>query len=346
LLQVGVEYRATYQVSIEEVDVQYSSSEEQTFPSGGRKLHTAVDTLRTPLAEETKTLSQKWTNIVRQLQAPIVRLLHMITSLSARNPKRTISFMTFLSFFLLLVGFLTNFNIDVEEEVLWTPRDSTAKKHKDWIAKDSGFEPEPRWFILMFHFDGKDVLGRDQVQKIFDVLDEIRAVDGYDEMCQSSNFIDMNGVKTCEINGAVQFWNTSSAVFNAQISSDEDAIEQLSARFFPALEQQEVLFGYPKRDDSGILTSAQSYSLFIRFPHAANAADVEEKALDVVLDLKDKHRSDPSSKIYIEVAAHRSFADEFTRSIISDIPLGTLHKKCHICGIYGPTSKSRFVQFR
>ncbi|GAX11141.1 hypothetical protein FisN_9Hh232 [Fistulifera solaris] len=275
------------------------------------------------LGEAPLTCSQKWTKFVLRTQVPLHRFLHFVTSRSARNPRKTVVGMTLLALIIMAIGLSTNFKIDVDEDSLWTPRGSNAAIDQKWIKEESGFKPEPRWFVLLFHFEGQNVLGQSQVQRMFDVLDGIRAVEGYDEMCEASDFIDVNGVRTCEINGPPQIWNTSSAFFQSNVTSDEEAIEGLSVRFmsdlFPVVE--ELFYGYPQRDENDLLTSVTSYSIFIHFPHVDLAEDVEEKALDVVLDFQQRWKEDPESNLYVEVAAERSFPDEFTRAIIADIPL-------------------------
>lgn len=272
------------------------------------------------------TISQKWTRLVRRLHEPVHVFLQFVTRLSARNPRRTVVGMTVLALFLAVVGLSTNFVIDVDEDSLWTPRGSSAERHQKWIKEESGFKLEPRWFVLLFHFDGENVLGQSQVQRMFDVLDGVRSVEGYDEMCQATDYVDVNGVRTCEINGPPQIWNTSTAFFQSNVTSDEEAIQGLSVRFmldlFPVVE--ELFYGFPKRDENDLLTSVTSYSIFFHFPQTDLAEDVEEKALDVVLDFQQKWRNDPESNLYVEVAAERSFPDEFTRAIITDIPLGKL----------------------
>jgi hypothetical protein len=234
-----------------------------------------------------------------------------------------------LSLVMALTGLFTGFNINVEEDKLWTPRGCRAEVDQAWLNEDSGFEEEPRFMILMFHFDGKNVLGQDQVKRMFEVVDGIRAVDGYDEMCAMSEYVDDNGVNNCRLDGVVNFWNASSAIFEKQVSSDEDAIEQMSALQFPDLfpVAEQVFFGFAERDENGLLTSVVSYSIFFHFPHVDSAEDVEKKALDFLLDIQDVWRDDPDTTIYVEGAAERSFADEFTRAILVDLPLGKFSMK-------------------
>lgn len=272
----------------------------------------------------TKTKSQRWTDMIRKLNEPLHAFLRFVTGMSARNPRTTVLLMAGIAVFLMVVGLSTNFLVDVDEDSLWTPRGSNAAINQKWVKEESGFKIEPRWFVLLFHLDGENVLGQSQVQRMFDVLDGVRGVGGYDEMCSATGYFDNNGVQTCEINGPPQIWNSSSAFFQSNVTSDAEAIQGLSVRFmldlFPVVE--DVFYGFPVRDEYDLLTSVTSYSIFIQFPHVDLAEDVEGRALDVVLDFQQKWKDDPESNLYVEVASERSFPDEFTRAIVTDLPLG------------------------
>lgn len=307
-------------------DSSLSQDRDSSSPEEGLKKDHVLESADSKSEETPKTTSQKWTLFIRRTQLPLHAFLRFVTGLSARNPRKTVVGMTLLALVVMAIGLSTNFKVDVDEDSLWTPRGSNAAVDQKWIMEESGFKPDPRWFILLFHNKGENVLGQSQVQRMFDVLDGIRSVDGYDEMCQASDYIDVNGVQTCEITGPPQIWNTSSAFFQSNVTSDEEAIEGLSVRFmsdlFPVVE--ELFYGYPERDENDLLTSVMSYSIFIHFPQIDLAEDVEARALDVVLDFQEKWKHDPESNLYVEVAAERSFPDEFTRAIIADIPLGKL----------------------
>jgi hypothetical protein len=248
------------------------------------------------------------------------------------NPKKTVGLVTALSIFLAVVGILTNFNTEVSTDVMWTPRDSLTYEHKTWIEKESGFPKPPRYFSLLFHFDGENVLGQKEVQRMFDALDAVRELDGYDEVCADSDYQDDEGRRTCETHGAVRFWNLTTEIFQASVSTDEQAIAQLSESSFPdglpVIENK--IFGLAQRDDAGQLTSVLSFWLYIFFPETDRAEEFEEKALDVILSLDDSWRSQSDSVLYMEVIAERSFPDEFSRAIVADIPLRKLFANVHV----------------
>jgi len=208
---------------------------------------------------------------------------------------------------------------------LFTPTGSQADVDHTWVKEESGFTHDPRYFALQFHAQGATVLRKEHVGRVFAVLDAVRSVDGYDHMCQYTAYKNNEGVDTCKIEGMVNFWNASTTIFEAQAVNDTETIRQLSAlQFpdeFPVAEQ--VFFGFPQRNEVNLLEFANGYSVFIEFPDKAERAfDVEGRAVNAVLRLQEEYQR--AGGLQVEVAAHRSFPDEFERAILADIPLGTL----------------------
>jgi Niemann-Pick C1 protein len=241
---------------------------------------------------------------------------------SAVNPKRTIAAVVFLSTLLLVTGIFTNFSVEVDENVLWTPVSSYPIAHGNWIEDESGFPKEPRYFSLAFHAQGDNVLGRDTVARIFRVVDEIRSLPDYDEVCARSG-------GTCDISGVTKFWNHSATIFASQAETDADAIAQMSVLTYP-LDGTPVslndVFGRAVRNTTtGLLISAQMYIVNIFLPHDEDdvtlSNDFESDALDVVLKIQDDWEKETNNSFRVEVFAERSFSDEFGRAIVKDIPL-------------------------
>jgi hypothetical protein len=77
----------------------------------------------TPPSVESDGFSARWTRIIYKLRQPIMNFLHVVTSTSASNPKRTITIVLVLSIGLFVAGLFTNFTLDVGDQ-LWTPRNS------------------------------------------------------------------------------------------------------------------------------------------------------------------------------------------------------------------------------
>jgi Niemann-Pick C1 protein len=242
--------------------------------------------------------------------------LQFLTGVSARNPKSTIAIATALSVLLMIVGLLTNFTIDVDENSLWTPTNAYSVKHNDWIQQESGFPKAPRYILLLFHNNGQNVLGKQPVEHIFETLETMYNVSGFDTICPLST----NNTKICDLLGVPLFWNMSKQIFESTVSNDEDAIRAMSSLTFPSGQPviDDSLFGYPQRDpNTTLLTSVLGYSLIVQVPDTSDAIEWELDVVDAVLGLNSQWKNE----FRVEISADSSFSEEFTRAIITDIPL-------------------------
>lgn len=73
-------------------------------------------------------LCDKWSGLVYHLPAPTLKVVHGLSSAAVRSPKRTISITTSLAFALIILGILTNFTVDTDDDEVWTPQGSRAIK--------------------------------------------------------------------------------------------------------------------------------------------------------------------------------------------------------------------------
>ena len=260
--------------------------------------------------------------MIDAIHYPIMKFLHFLSGIAARNPRKTMLTVVTLSIGIFVLGLFTNFSVDVDEDRLWTPENGKPIQHSDWID-NVGFPSDTRTFYMLFHANGENVLGADETRLVFEVLDGVRAVKNYETVCADSIYVDWTGTTTCEIDGLTSFWNDTTAIFEAEVSSDEDALLALSSPTLPdgTPASQDNFFGYAVRDESGLLVSAQSISVIVHLPDTDAAEDFESDALDWVLDLDNAWKVDPSINLRVEVTADRSFGDEFTRAIVADIPL-------------------------
>jgi hypothetical protein len=267
--------------------------------------------------------SQKWTSAINWIRAPILKGIHKITHVSAVNPKSTIIGVVLFAIGIIVLGLLTNFSVDVDEDVLWTPRGSNPVKHMKWIDDDSGFPSDSRSFVMVFHQDGAtDILGQDQVSRIFSALDAVRTLPDYTKVCSASPGGD------CSISGVTKFWNNTAGIFQSTVSSDEEAIAAMSVLKYPddgTPVSDNDIFGNAVRDAAGLLQSAQMYTVMIEFPeddedsNKSPAEDFEDDALDAILDLGKQWEAESGNAFRVEVIADRSFPDEFARAIINDM---------------------------
>ena len=206
----------------------------------------------------------------------------------------------------------------MEEEELWNPFNSLPRKNRDWIKHESNFPKDYLQFVMFFHSDGQDVLGLDQVNKVFEALDAVRGVNNYHEMCADSLHVDLaTNQTTCPISGIVQFWSSDHNIMQQQVTSDEEVIEAMSASSFPdgIPVNYEVVFGTSERQNDGfsalnLLTFCQGYMVVIGFPDTKLADSVEDEALDVIFNLRQQWENDPENPLRLEFWGDGSFADE------------------------------------
>eukprot|EP00545_Synedropsis_sp_CCMP1620_P000302 CAMPEP_0119016022 /NCGR_PEP_ID=MMETSP1176-20130426/11775_1 /TAXON_ID=265551 /ORGANISM="Synedropsis recta cf, Strain CCMP1620" /LENGTH=917 /DNA_ID=CAMNT_0006969347 /DNA_START=47 /DNA_END=2800 /DNA_ORIENTATION=+ len=275
--------------------------------------------------KKTPGFSEKWTNAINWIRAPILKGIHKITHVSAVHPMSMIIGAVLFAIFILVLGLFTNFSVDVDEDVLWTPRGSNPVKHMNWIDDESGFPSDTRNFVMVFHQDSAtDILGQDQVSRIFSALDAVRTLPDYKKVCSSSPGGD------CPISGVSKFWNNTAGIFQSTVASDEEAIAAMSVLTYPddgTPVSDNDIFGNAIRDATGLLQSAQSYTLVIDFPeddedaNESPAENFESDALHAILDLDKQWEAESGNAFRVEVIATRSFPDEFERAIINDIPL-------------------------
>jgi len=246
-----------------------------------------------------------------------------ITGQAATHPWTYVVAVITISLVLVVTGLFTNFNVDVDEDTLWTPRNSRPLSHGKWIDDVSGFKAAPRYFQALIHRNGDNVLGMDGVRRSFEVLDVIRTSKGYDELCLQADHVNFQGVPTCPVYSITNFWNDTQVVFESGISTDDEAIVAMSADAYPNGAPVEVglIMGRAIVGDDGILVSAESFVISVALPDENDAEDVEKVALDALLDVQDAWFADEGNDFVLQVFATRSFSDEFTRAIVNDIPL-------------------------
>jgi Niemann-Pick C1 protein len=282
---------------------------------------------------EKDTWSKKWTRIVKKVHVPIMKSILFFTKIASKYPKQTICAVTLLSFSLVVIGLFTNFNVDVDEDVLWTPMQSKPIQYMNWIQDDSNYPTEPRYFVLFFHSNGENVLGYDQVQKVFQAVDVVRNQTKYHDICSKyGNYVgdvatNVESNRTCSIHGIVEFWNSSTSIFEARSLSDDDVVKSMSATTYPdgTPVPTDSIIGYVERNESdNTLSYAKSYTVAIALPEIDDEASIieaEDDFVDAVLALNSIWMASGNSTFQVTVQAESSFGNEFSRAILSDIPL-------------------------
>lgn len=288
--------------------------------------------------EKFLSFAELWARcVLNRIKAPIVRILVKVTRHAVAFPKSYIVSIITLSICLLILGLGTNFTAELDEDNAWTPKGSRALSHGDWIDDESGFPEESRYILLQVHAKGQNILeegvARDGVRRVFDAVEAVRTVPNYADLCAKHENPVMDqetGQWTCPINGPMTFWNESRTIFDAEISSDEETITALSQLVYPNGQAVDrgLIMGYALPEvnstdpDSYQLDSALSYVVVIELtPIDDEAEDVEKEAIDVIKKMRDEWASNTTNIFRLEIAAYRSFNDEFSRAIVKDLPL-------------------------
>lgn len=254
-----------------------------------------------------------WTKGVRFLHRLVLQSTHFLSHGAATHPKTTIVLIVLASVALFGIGLVTNFAFETNNEALWTPRNSDVEIHRDWIYYESGYPEEPRTFALFFHRQGIEMAPSIMdVRTVFDALDTLRSVPGYHSIC---------GTENCETNGLTRYWDNNASFFEERVQTHEDLLREMDNTFSdgtPVVD--DMIAGFPLRDTNGTLFSMQSIFVRVQLPQGDDVAEFETDALTVMLELREEYRKDTGS-LTMEVMADRSFADEFERAVINDIPL-------------------------
>jgi len=277
-----------------------------------------------------ETHSSRWTAFIKRTHLPLMKGLLAVARVSAIHPKKTIVTCINISLMLLLSGYFTNFNVGVDERILWTPKGSLPIQHWQRI-KEAGFPGGSKYFVAFFHANGDNVVSKDYVSKVFQVMDTVRNSTHYDAVCADGDRMAANGIleveegqnATCEISGIPAFWGYQQSIFEQQVQTDEDVSTSLSSNFFPdfrPVPRSLIMGNYEVDDDSGLLTKVQSFTLAFHLPQTDQAQDWGLNMVDVVLNLKDQWISE-GSNFRVECTSDGAFALEFTRAILQDIPL-------------------------
>jgi predicted RND superfamily exporter protein len=277
-------------------------------------------------------LGAKWARMIHQMRIYTTRALLFLVHYAAVYPKICIVSCFCFSWFILLVGFFTNFSVEVENWYLWPPRNSLTTKHTMWFYFQSEFNYETSYFDMVVHAHGDNVLGIEGVRRTFEAIDAVRNIEGYKEGCM---WVSMFGAQyhlpECKIHSVADFWNESLAIFEQQVSTDDEAIAAMSARSYPNgiyVDEARVLGNaihaskYGADDDTfTVLESAQSYLIEFDLPWTNVTEDFEWDALQRIRELQQEWDADPNNIFTVEFQSQRSFGDEFLRSIIKDMPL-------------------------
>jgi Niemann-Pick C1 protein len=280
-----------------------------------------------PESAKPSKFSKAWTNALVKIRKPIAKVVCAMADAAAAHPKMTVAIGIVLAFELAIIGVLTNFYLEVDGDVLWTPTPSRVLSHGDYMKDVAGFPAPPRFSLLAVHADGANVLENPEegMRRVFAFLDTVTSTPGYEDVCNEATVTmkDENGDDTCGITSITKYYSYSLTSFNEEVTNGASILSQISQPLYPdgTPAQVKAILGSPVFDTSNQLTSAKTFLMTINFPETDTAFEFEEEMLDRVLALQEEWVNEAGNSYRLEIFAERSFDDEFSRAIVADIPL-------------------------
>ncbi|KAL7549228.1 hypothetical protein ACHAWF_012501 [Thalassiosira exigua] len=286
--------------------------------------------------------SSRWSRCVIALTSPLVCIVQAMSRLAAAYPKATIIALPTISIAMLFAGLFTNFNIISGKEI-WAPVGSKAAQHGEWLSgPESQFGSSPRIITMVVHSKGNNVLGDDfslakeGVQRVLEVVDEVKNVPGYEEVCAGGFGTSVStrnplnpGEVSCMSFGVGSFYYDDLEYFEQNAASDEAVVDALSAEKFPnGLDiDHSIIIGNSRFFNGALLEYGESYVSSIFLPGdgeiVSKVMDVEKLVIDRLLNLQGEWENEDSN-FRLEFMADRTFGDEFNRVIVGDLPLMSL----------------------
>lgn len=309
-----------------------SDEEEESSSVSTEDEKQKVNADATMLNEENirKPICPPWTWLTNGLHGLIIRFVLALSGHAARYPKTYIGCITAFSCIILGVGFFTNFQLELNFEIVATPIDSQPQRHYDWINSQQGFPEDTRQVLLVLHNNGRNVLHKQQTRKLFTAIDTIRETPGYNELCQQGTYVNFDGISTCRILSASGYWGDHNVtLFDKHVKHDRDVRHAMSANQFASgspVYKDAILGNYEKDPFTKELLSAESYVTIVELPNKDDSDGFERAMLQRLQDLKMSWEEAADDEIteeilHLDLMTLYSYEVEYMRSILTDIYL-------------------------
>lgn len=269
------------------------------------------------------SFSLKWANALQTVRRPVQTAVTKLALLSARNPWTTIVSACVLTVALVVTGIFTNITFESEDDVLFTPFDSTPPEHQDWIDTKSDFDPSLRKVRVLLHSKGSNVMEDcvGSVNKAFDVWETLIELEDYAAACESEAF-------SCPWSSVTQFFNNSRVIWeDLNIVGNDDCLEILSSSFFPSgdFAIPEKLFGNVVFDENtSLLVAADSTFHVLGLPLSEDIRDVvegvEADSVDALFKVEDEWKKAGEPFTVLDQINESSFSIEFGNGFLENIP--------------------------
>lgn len=271
---------------------------------------------------------EQWTRIShRFVKRPVLRFLVLAARTAASFPFTTILCGISLSFTVIAAGLLTNFELETNNDFMWSPINSKPIIHSNWVYRESGFSPPTRDVRVIIHRDGANVLNKQVAGCLMELVESLRSLEEYGLSCRCSW-----DREDCPIRSASSFFGHNRSLFDKIVSSDEDVLMAFSSLHYDngSPVSRTSIFGSPKPEstvpdrlidnNSSYLESATALLLEIsQQPALSESKDFDSAATNLVFSIREKWKRD---KIHCsaEVFTDRTFEDEIERGVSQAIP--------------------------
>lgn len=276
------------------------------------------------------TITNKWRFAMDSLRKAVTQGVLILSHHAATNPIRYVVGICLFAVSILGIGYVTNFDMSVTAMVFLTPTHSVIVEQREWIEDKSNFPPKPHSLRILIHKDGENVVGLEGASRTFDVLDQIKATDGYTDLCEESEVTNTAGfMGVCHVRGLPMLWNHSRDIFQDRVTSNVDLLLQISADKYPdgsdidpreLMGHMQILNGTLNSVD--IVETAESFLMEVMVPAATDGS--KQIAIDVLGQLL-RLRSDwtsSGSPFQLETyLLDHSLESETTRAVFRDLPL-------------------------
>jgi len=299
--------------------------------------------------QQQRVIFPAWTRLTAFCRRCIYAFVHLLSQHAIRNPIHYILSLTLLSLALGAIGFLTNFRIELEIETIYSPFAGQPRSNLNWIREESQLM-YPRAFSILIHKEGENIVDYESMDRVFQAIDCVRKTPGYDEICETHNYTDYNGVNTCRILSPTRFWFHDYDLFKEEVKSEEDFINQVSQEEMPGglpssynlffgnyeMTTDELsnknaswtsLLSYVNKDHSSSKSSqrlsyASSIMIRIEMPDVGEDSDKFEKmALEQCVIERDLWINEEGNAVRMDFMTVYGYSLEFARAINSDLPL-------------------------
>lgn len=253
-----------------------------------------------------------------------------VALLATRRPRTTICSIAFFSLALAVIGYYTNFELDVSEFTAYAPYGIRARAHSDWIQDDSGFPPDDRLFVQLIHADGANVVSMEGIRKAFEAYHAVYDLKEYKEFCTLTNKQLKNNLVSdeCPVSSPLRYWNYNQTLFEETVQSDEDVIATLQQDTYPdgtPAERRLFLGNYEMKtqtDGTRVLT-AQSFLTVFQLPYLEpTTAAFEEVGMEALFPIRDQWTSEGDDHPFrLDFITSVAYSLEFERAINEDYKL-------------------------